>query len=204
MNGDPKVVAALAVAILALPPVVNAIMAKAAEQAETDWLRDQDWLDPEGPPPDDVPPIQHRPPGEPPEEPPPTPPPREEPPPACDPVARPGDPRNVGLLQRDSDTLEVTTQAGDTAVFLRIRGSQVSGSPVFELARDGAVQWREDRTRVGESFEEPAAGGSFFPDDGTRLEAGEVWEFRYDLNNAVFNQVEIMFVSATCEVPDER
>lgn len=196
LNYDLRVVAALALCVLALPPVVNAIMAKAAQQADTEWLRDQDFDgDPEleDPPPLDFqpPPGAEPPPGERPE----TPPPREPPPrPQCNlqPTAQSKSIQD-GISSPRGVVGPLVLQRDDRGVAAYINGTQVTGRPVFELLRDGASVWTYDQQTLGA----PVREDHFEP--GAR--APEEWTLTYDLGGVIYDAFELTLVTASCEAP---
>lgn len=198
LNYDVRVVAALALCVLALPPVVNAIMAQAAEQADTSWLRDQDFDgDPEI---DDPPPFDFQPrPG--------TPPPEERPPP------RDRDPPEAPECTFDPNARQVSLQEGvssprgslpplslrrdDRGVAVFINGTQVTGRPLFELANGDEVVWdyRPPSALFGASVRQDHVE----PD----ARAPETWTLRWDLSGVLYDSFELTLMSSRCEVPSD-
>lgn len=194
---DVRVVAALALCVLALPPVVNAIMAQAAQQADTSWLRDADFDgDPEI---DDPPPVQLNP-GDrpPPDRTPPTPPPDRDrpPPPECTP-----DPQGQAIRLQDGISSPTGTlppmvlRRDDVGVVVFINGTQVTGRPTFDLLRDGEVVW----TSSAPSFS--AAVRQQHEEQDAR--APEEWTLRYDLSGVVYDTFRLEIMTSRCEVPSD-
>lgn len=198
MNYDVRVVAALALAVLALPPVVNAIMYQAAQQADVSWLRDQDLdgeIDPEN-----LPPIQHTPEGTPPpgDQPPPNMPPPP-PPPPCTP--RPfGEARRVSPQDlNDASVLSLTLEPTDQGIGVSVEGRGVTGTPDFSLSEDGEGEvWSyTPRFHVNEDVQ------AQFPDSGDdtpSTSAGQTWELRYDLSGVAHQGFQLAIFTLRCEV----
>lgn len=187
-----KVVAALALAVLALPPVVNAIMEKAAQQADASFLRDGDQPLPEGaPPPGAQPPpgSQQARAGSPP-------PPARPPAPKCTPVAG-GEQRSIAPTDLGSQgAVSVTTRRGDLAVVLHIDGRGVTGQPSFALTEQGRTQWRHAETHVNEDLALPRAD-----EGGGAYEApvpGREWVATWDLAGVVHRGVSIALGTQRC------
>lgn len=200
MNGDPKVVAALAVAILALPPVVNAIMAKAADQADASWLKDIDF---DGTPDiDDPPPLEHTPPpGDrpPPDQPPPDrqPPPRDQPPPPeepCEPVVQ-GDSRTLqDGVSRPTGRITLPLEGRQRGVLVDIQGQGVTGSPEFVLDVDGTPVWEHGRQYLrGAVDQQPRT------EEQERARAPEVWTLSWDLNGVLYDSFDLTLATVGCE-----
>lgn len=191
---DVRVVAALALCVLALPPVVNAIMAKAAEQADTEWLRDQDFDgDPEL---DNPPPFDFQPPpgsGDPPPD---APPPRDRrerpPPPQCnlEPTVQR---RSLTDVSNPQGVLTLTLQRDDRGIAAFVNGTQVTGRPLIVLAVDGDEQWR---------YNSPSVGGDVARDYADpEARAPQEWTLTYDLGGVVYNAFELELMTVRCEAP---
>ncbi|HEV8361582.1 MAG TPA: hypothetical protein VGR28_14130 [Candidatus Thermoplasmatota archaeon] len=193
MFGDPKIVAALAVAIIATPPVVNALLAKALEQADTDWLRDIDFTPPDdAQPPDnlrgDVQQGDGR--GRLPN----TPPPSVPHPPPCRPEPREGSSRTVaGPVAVDPQgAIRLTTEPGDLAVVFRIDGTDVTGQPTFSV-RDESPQWQSPSqlyTREHVQFGED--------ESWLNPEPGAVWTLTWDLTGTSFTGFAFVLTAMVC------
>lgn len=179
--GDPKVVAALAVAIVAATPVVNAIVAKALDQADTDWLKDIDF---NAPPPENLP--DQPPPdldGDGEGRPPPGQRPQQRP---CTPEARPAATRTLPPpinVDQDQGSVEITTQPGDLAVGFRIEAQSVTGDPGFALLEGSNTQWENQRRfHTNEDLREPNS------DQPYRATPGVRWTLTWDLSSGVAHQ----------------
>lgn len=208
MQGDPRVVAALAIAILAISPVVNAIMTKAAQQADVDLLRDaadqfpfKDAFDQafRGEPP----------PGEGPGEgqgagagsghgprPPPT---QLPPPPPCNPethgpapevLSGPTSPPPSG--ERREVTYEV--EPGDVVLVAHIEAQNVVGQPAFALARDGEVVWQNADFHAYESFALPNGDDGVFEDP----DVGVTWTLSVETGTAAYDAIALSLAAQRC------
>jgi hypothetical protein len=180
--GDPKVIAALAIAIIATPPVVNGILAKALEQADTDWLKDVDFQgDPPQPDhlPDNLPPpgdrdMQGNFDG------------RGGRPPPCTPAQR-DPPEREQLpppinLDRSRGSLRLVTEPGDIGVGFVIVANSVTGTPVFQLFEGQQTRWEHGEQHVNEDVQLPD------PRTGYPTVSGVRWELTWDLSSGVAHQ----------------
>jgi len=195
LDGNPKVVAALAAVILLAPPVVNAIMEKAARQVDVEWLRGFDGrLDPEVYPDDaDFDPDQI-PPGTPPPDLPDRPPPGT-PPAGCTPVAQRSADASLDTLDlRRRDAIEITADAATIAVLVTVHGRNVTGGPEVVLIKDG-------QTHAAWVPTPPMQAEHWYPQgEATRAYAGgpATWTLRYDLTRATYTSVDLTLVAVTC------
>lgn len=184
--------------MLALPPVVNAIMAQAAEQADTSWLRDQDFDgDPET---DDPPPFQLNPGNQSPPEQQPPPDERDRPPqPVCVQYREPAERTLSDGISRPIGELPLVLRGDDRGLLAFIHGTQVTGTPQFILARDGDTIWTYPaRQSLNEAVDEQPQ-----EQEMEAARAPEEWTLSWDLSRVIYERFELSLETFRCEVPSD-
>lgn len=186
-QGGPKVVAALALVLLATPPVVNAIMSKAAQQADTRWLRDEGDI----PLRDDVDvPADLPPQGAP----------RAgdadlDPPPRCEPRLRGPPPATIEPpIGLGGGQLTLATEPGDVAVLVRVEGRDVTGRPSFTLLEGTRQRWAHGDLHARESLSLPAGAAGAFQEP----RPGVTWTLRWDVQGTLHSGIALSLAAQRC------
>lgn len=180
--------AALVLAVLALPAVVNAIMAKAAEQADADWLRDGDGdrASSSGGELPDLPP----------------------PPGVQPPRPRDGGSGNCRLEPRGPDPvvlrppvafgasgeIPLATEPGDAAVLAAVDGREVTGRPVFRLREAGQLRWEHMDMHFRESFRLPPGEHALHRDPAP----GTTWTLSYEVSGVLHGGITLQLAALRC------